>query len=178
MVIEKNKVVSLTYELRANDKNSEIVEKVETDRPLTFLFGNQSMLPAFEDQLSGLKCGDKFDFMLSAEQGYGVVDERAIVELNKELFMSDGQERNDLLFVGNMIPMKDSNGNRLDGKVIEISDDKVKMDFNHPMAGNSLFFSGEIVDLRQATDQEIEHGHIHTEDHDCTGCNHCGGEGH
>ena len=178
MVIEKNKVVSLTYELRANDKTNDVVEKVDNDRPLTFLFGNQNMLPTFEEQLSGLKCGDKFDFMLSAEEGYGPVDDRAIVELDKQIFMADGEERNDLLFVGNSIPMRDSNGNRLDGRVMEIGAEKVKMDFNHPMAGNSLFFSGEIVDLRQASDEEIEHGHIHTEDHDCNGCTHCGGEGH
>lgn len=175
MVIEKNKVVSLTYELRANDKSNGIVEKVNADQPLTFLYGNQSMLPAFEEHLGGLKCGDTFDFMLTAEQAYGIVDENAIVELGKDIFTSDGQERDDLLFVGNMIPMRDSNGNRMDGKVIEIGDTSVKLDFNHPMAGNSLFFKGEIVDMREATEEELTHGHIHAGTDDCSGgCSHCG----
>ncbi|MCF8370624.1 MAG: FKBP-type peptidyl-prolyl cis-trans isomerase [Bacteroidales bacterium] len=178
MVIEKNKVVSLTYELRANEKSSEIVEKVNADRPLVFLYGSQNMLPAFEEQLGGLKCGDTFDFMLTAEQGYGPIDERAIVDLGKDIFMSDGQERDDLLFVGNMIPMRDSNGNRMDGKVIEIGESTVKLDFNHPMAGSSLFFTGEIVDMREATEEEMQHGHIHAEESDCSGgCSHCG-DGH
>jgi FKBP-type peptidyl-prolyl cis-trans isomerase SlyD len=175
MVFEKNKVVSLTYELRANEKSSEIVEKVDANSPLVFLYGSQNMLPAFEEHLGGLKCGDTFDFMLTAEQGYGPVDERAIVDLGKDIFMSDGEERDDLLFVGNIIPMRDSNGNRLDGKVIEIGDSTVKLDFNHPMAGSSLFFTGEIVDMREATEEEMHHGHIHAEANDCSGgCSHCG----
>ncbi len=175
MVIEKNKVVSLTYELRANEKTNDIVEKVETEKPLVFLFGSNQMLPAFEEKLAGLNCGDKFDFQLSALEGYGEIDSRAIVDVSKDIFMSNGEERNDLLFIGNTIPMRDSNGNRMDGKVVEIAENTVKMDFNHPMAGNSLFFTGEIVDLREATEEEIEHGHIHTEDRDCSDCSHCGG---
>jgi len=65
------------------------------------------------------------------------------------------------LFVGNDIPMQNNEGQTLMGKVLEITDDKVKMDFNHPLAGLDLFFKGEILDVRKATAEEIEHGHVH-----------------
>ncbi|MEA3443965.1 MAG: FKBP-type peptidyl-prolyl cis-trans isomerase [Bacteroidota bacterium] len=173
MVIEKNKFVSLTYELRANEKNSEIVEQVNADRPMEFLFGNGQMLPAFEEKLAGLACGDKFDFMLKPKEGYGEIDERAIVNINKDIFASNGEEHNDLLVVGNSIPMRDSNGNRMDGKVMEITENTVKMDFNHPMAGNTLFFTGEVVDLREASEHEIDQG-CSTDSEGCSSCSGCG----
>jgi len=174
MNIEKEKVVAISYELRVNSQNGEIIEQVEEGNPLQFVFGVGYMLPMFEKNIEGMQPGDKFDFSLHPEEAYGLVDENAIVDLSKEIFMVDGQIREDLLVVGNTIPMRDNQGNRMDGIVLEITDEEVKLDFNHPLAGDSLFFKGEVVEVREASEQELEHGHVHHEHHDCHGCSHCG----
>jgi FKBP-type peptidyl-prolyl cis-trans isomerase 2 len=79
-----------------------------------------------------------------------------------------------LVQVGNTIPMRDNAGNRLNGVVKAVTDSNVNMDFNHPLAGNHLFFSGEVTDVREATDEELSHGHVHAEG--CGGGCGCGDE--
>lgn len=174
MIIEENKVVSLIYELRVNDATGEIVEKVEKQSPLTFLFGRGNLLPDFEANVNGLVVGDSFSFTLEPEKAYGLETEEAIVQLPKNIFEVDGKIDDNLLKVGNNIPMQDNTGNRLNGIVLEITDGEVKMDFNHPLAGDTLFFQGEVAGIREASEQEISHGHIHKEGtHPCGGgdCN-------
>ncbi len=161
MTIKENKVVSLTYELRVNDEKGEVVEKVEQNAPLTFLFGRGNLLPDFEANINGLKKGDPFSFMLEPEKAYGQVSEEAIVDLPKNIFEVEGKIDENLLKVGNNIPMQDNSGNRLNGIVLEIGDDAVKMDFNHPLAGDTLFFEGEVCNIRKATEEEVSHGHVH-----------------
>lgn len=174
MNIQKEKVVAISYELRVNSQNGEIIEQVETGNPLQFVYGVGYMLPMFEKNIEGMQAGDQFDFSLHPEEAYGLVDDNAIVDLSKEIFMVDGQIREDLLVVGNTIPMRDNQGNRLDGIVLEVGDENVKLDFNHPLAGDTLFFKGAVVEVREATEEELEHGHVHHDHHDCHGCTHCG----
>jgi len=161
MKVGNQKVVSLTYELRQNDAAGEIIQKVEKDRPFVYLFGVGGLLPKFEESLSGLAVGDKFSFSLSAEEGYGQPSEEAIIDLDKKIFEIDGKIDEDLLKIGNQITMQDQNGNPLDGIVMEITDDAVKMDFNHPLAGMDLHFSGDILEVREATKEEQNQGHAH-----------------
>lgn len=170
MIIEKDKVVSVTYELKLAGKGSELVEKVNSNKPLQFLLGHGNLLPRFEENLTGLKVGDGFDFVLSSEEGYGNIAQEAIVELPKTVFMVDGELDDNLLTVGNVVPMMDQGGNRFNGKVIDVSAEMVKMDFNHPLAGESLHFKGEVVDVREATAEEITHGHIHQQSSCGCGC--------
>lgn len=66
-----------------------------------------------------------------------------------------------MLTVGNFVPMQDNEGNPLEGKIVEVNSEHVKMDFNHPLAGKTLHFTGKIVDLRDATEDELNHGHVH-----------------
>jgi len=172
MIIEENKVVSLTYELRVNNDKGDIVEKVEEHAPLTFLFGRGNLLPDFEANINGLKEGDPFSFMLEPEKAYGLESEEAIVDLPKNIFEVDGKIDENLLKVGNTIPMQDNSGNRLNGTVMEIRDEEVKMDFNHPLAGDTLYFKGEVAGIRNATEEEINHGHVHQ-----GGTHPCGGGG-
>ncbi len=174
MNVTKEKVVSISYELRTNEANGEPIEQVDSNNPLQFIFGTGYMLPQFERNLEGLTVGESFSFQLSPEQAYGNVDQEAIVDLSKDLFVMDGKLREDLLVLGNTIPMRDGDGNRIDGRVLEIQDEIVKLDFNHPLAGDTLFFSGSIVEVREASQEELEHGHIHHDHHDCHGCSHCG----
>jgi FKBP-type peptidyl-prolyl cis-trans isomerase SlyD len=161
MIAEKNNVVSIIYELRTGSKEGKVVEALTTDNPLTFLFGTGGLLPKFEEQINGLKSGDSFEFLLHSEDAYGPVVENAIVHVPKSVFEIDGQIDQNLMKIGNMIPMMDAEGRRLNGKVIAIEGDAVKMDFNHPMAGNDLFFKGKVTDVRSATDEELSHGHVH-----------------
>ncbi len=155
MTISKDKMVSVTYELKYDNADSELIEKTGKDNPLTFLFGAGTMLPHFEQNLQGLKTGDSFDFKLTAEQAYGPVTEQAVVEVPKNAFEVDGKVEDGLLTEGNSIPMMDSYGNKLHGIVLEIKEDVVKMDFNHPLAGEDLHFKGEVIEVRDATPEEM-----------------------
>ena len=175
MEVSQNKVVSLTYELRVNGKSGDVIEKVDSNSPLTFLFGTGSLLPKFEDNLAGLKIGDSFDFNLISEDAYGEFDENSIIKVPLQAFQIDGKVDYELVKIGNKIPMQDSEGHRLTGVVKNVDTDSVTMDFNHPLAGNHLFFKGEITDIRQATEDELTHGHAHSEG-SCEGCSSCGGE--
>jgi FKBP-type peptidyl-prolyl cis-trans isomerase SlyD len=173
MIAEKNNVVSIVYELRNGSKEGEVVEALTPDNPLTFLFGTGGLLPKFEEQLNGLTAGDNFEFLLHSEDAYGPVVENAIVHVPLSVFEVDGQIDENLVRIGTMVPMMDAEGRRLNGKVISVEGEAVKMDFNHPMAGNDLYFKGEITDVRSATDEELTHGHVHAS-HGCG----CGGNGH
>ncbi|MGD2034642.1 MAG: peptidylprolyl isomerase [Bacteroidales bacterium] len=176
MVISKDKVVSLTYELRIDGNNGEIVEALKEDSPLTFLYGSGNLLPKFEQNISGLKIGDEFSFDIKAEDAYGEVNENAVVNVPVSAFEIDGKIDSDMLKVGNKIPMQDASGNKLTGIVKEVTDEAVNMDFNHPMAGNDLFFNGKVTEIRDATEEELHHGHAHYPG-SCEGCEDCGNEG-
>jgi FKBP-type peptidyl-prolyl cis-trans isomerase SlyD len=117
------------------------------------------MLEKFEENIKGLQQGDQFDFMIPSDEAYGQASDDAVVDLPLNVFEIEGEVDYDLLKVGNYIPMQDQQGNRLDGIVLEVGDEKVKMDFNHPLAGDDLFFQGEVLDVREATQDEINQGH-------------------
>ena len=155
MAITKNKMVSLTYDLRVEGVEGELIEQATAERPLTFVYGAGVMLPKFEELLEGLEQGKSFEINLACADAYGEVDENAIVELPKNIFMIDGKFDEDIVTVGNTVPMMSTSGQRMDGLVLDVSDEIVKMDFNHPLAGEDLFFKGEILEVRDATDEEI-----------------------
>ncbi len=103
-----------------------------------------------------------FDFAIESEDGYGEYTDDRKVQIPKNIFEVPGAPA-DLLEVGRTVPMQDNNGNPLFGVVLGVDNDQVLMDFNHPLAGQKLFFKGEIVDVREATDEELAHGHVHGE---------------
>ena len=96
---------------------------------------------------------------LDAANAYGEVIPDAVVELPEEVFMVDGKIEDGMLEIGNQLPMSDNQGNRLVGVVKAVGDDSVTMDFNHPMAGKALEFSGTIVEVREATPEDMMTGH-------------------
>lgn len=161
MKIENNTVVSMTYTLTEIDENGSMIQEVDKDKPFVFLFGSGFLLPKFEENILKLEAGAEYAFPLASDSAYGPKRDDAYMELDKKIFEIDGKIDESILFVGNDIPMQNDQGQTLMGKVIEISDDKVKMDFNHPLAGIDLYFKGEIIDVREATAEEIEHGHVH-----------------
>jgi len=156
-----NKVVSIIYELRKNNENGEVVETLSQDNPMTFIMGSGNLLPKFEEHLQGLTAGQSFKFTISSEEGYGPIQENAIVDVPISIFEVDGKTDTNLLQLGNVIPMMDREGRRLNGLVKSVDNETVTMDFNHPMAGVALHFTGEVTEVREATEEELEHGHIH-----------------
>lgn len=160
MKIAPNHVVSLTYDLYSpKDGTEALVESATQEQPLTFLFGVGQMLPKFEENLSTLSTGDNYDFTISAVDGYGEHDENAVANLPKDMFNGA-----DLPEIGSILPLQDNNGNRFQGQVVSIAEDAVIVDLNHPMAGQSLHFKGEILNVRPATPEELAHGHSHGPD--------------
>ena len=155
MEIVRNTMVTLTYDLRIDDQEGEMIEQATAERPLQFLYGAGMMLPKFESQLAGLKQGESFEIRLAKNDAYGEVNEDAIVDLPRTVFMVDGRFDEELVAVGNTVPMMSGSGQRLNGLVLEVDDDSVRMDFNHPLAGEDLWFKGEVLEVRQASDEEI-----------------------
>lgn len=196
MVISQNKVAAITYTLKSNSAEGNIIETVDSTKPVEFIFGQGSLLPAFEQYLDGLTSGEGFEFVIPSNEAYGVFKAELVVELNKDLFSHNGVVNEQILTIGNQIPMMDSAGRRLNGIVKEVKEDKVMMDFNHPLAGQDLHFAGKVEMVREATYEELNppahhgcgcgsgpadesccstpkhehaHGHNHDDDHGC-GC--------
>ena len=153
--IGKYSMVTLTYDLRIDDEHGEVIEQATEERPLQFLYGAGVMLPKFESQLAGLHEGEPFTIKLGKNDAYGDVNQDAVVELPKHVFLVNGKFDDELIKVGNTVPMMSSNGQRLNGLVMEVDDDSVKMDFNHPLAGEDLFFAGKVLEVREASDEEV-----------------------
>ena len=161
MTISKNKVVSLTYELKLDDNKGQVIDKADKDQPLVFLYGAGNLLPKFESNIESLDVNDTFEFTLNSDDAYGQTNNEAVIDLPIDIFKVEGKIDEEMLQVGNVIPMQDNNGNPLEGLVVEIGDNEVKMDFNHPLAGKTLHFTGKVIDVRHASEEEISHGHVH-----------------
>lgn len=155
MIITKNKVAALTYTLTLNDYDGQIIETVGKEQAVDFLFGTGKLLAAFELALDGKQGGDNFRFQIPASEAYGTFNPEAVIELSKDIFIRDGEMNNEILIIGNEIPMMDKHGKRMTGVVKEVKDTTVTLDFNHPMAGNDLYFKGLIAQVREATYEEL-----------------------
>jgi FKBP-type peptidyl-prolyl cis-trans isomerase SlyD len=163
MQIKNESVVTLSYELHTDNAEGKRVhvETAGADHPLVFLYGTGSMIPKFEEELANLKKDDSFEFNIKADEAYGEFDPNAIVRLPADVFKVDGKYEKDKFQIGMVLPMKDQHGNMLQGKIMEVTDNDIQLDFNHPMAGQELFFKGKILDVRVATAEELDHGHVH-----------------
>lgn len=156
MKISTNNFVALSYDLHVGEgEERELMERATAETPLEFIFGTNSMLEAFEKNLEGLVEGDSFDFILTPDQAYGEYDDEHVVDLPRNIFEVDGKLNEEVVFEGNTVPMMDSNGNRLNGSVVSVGDDVIKMDFNHPLAGETLNFTGKVLNVRESTPEEI-----------------------
>ena len=161
MTIGENKVVSMTYTLREDSPDGQMIQKVAEDRPFVYLFGVAGLLPAFKANLEGLKAGDDFSFILKKDEAYGLPSEENILQLDKKIFEIDGVFDEENIKAGEVVPMEDENGYPLSGKILEVSLDSVLVDFNHPLAGMTLYFEGKILEVRDASSEELAHGHVH-----------------
>lgn len=169
MKIENQKVVKAIYEMYVDGEEGkeEMIEKATIKTPLMYCQGEGMMLPKFEEALAGLEEGDKFDFRIACEDAYGEYDEAGLMELDKHMFYNvDGEFDSDRVYVGNIIPMKTTDGQIINAQVAKVSPMKVTIDLNHPLAGENLHFIGEIVEVRDADPAELEA----IRHHGCGGC--------
>lgn len=149
MKITKNKTATLCYTLTLANEETEI-SVIPEDEPAEFSFGVNQLLPAFETNLMGLIKGEQFDFRVKAEDGYGPRDPYAVFDIPKDTFETDGKLDENMLKVGNTIPMTDNEGNKHMGRITKVLDDAITMDFNHPLAGKDLRFVGKVINVTES----------------------------
>ncbi|MCS6824076.1 MAG: FKBP-type peptidyl-prolyl cis-trans isomerase [Cytophagaceae bacterium] len=163
MKIDKHTVVTLSYELHTDSAENQRVhvETAPIEDPLVFLYGAGTMIPKFEENLYGKQKGDVLEFKIDCEDAYGEFEEEAVVRIPIKVFTQHGPLDTTRFKVGAVIPMQDQHGHQMYGKILEITNNDIQMDFNHPMAGFDLYFKVMILDVRKATHEEIAHGHVH-----------------
>jgi len=175
MKVKNDLVVSIHFGVAEVDGSP--LDSTENGAPLEFIQGSHYLVPGLEAELEGKEVGDKFDVKLEADQAYGPFQEELVQEVPLSLF-----EGVDKVEVGMSFHAESDQGPRT-VEVTAVNDETVSIDANHPLAGMSLQFVGEIVGIREATEEELAHGHVHHEhshghdhdhgDHEC-----CGGHDH
>lgn len=156
----KNKVITVNYNLHKDTAEGEMIESTEGKDPLAFMSGLGQMIPEFENKVANLAAGDEFSFGIKSENAYGAKTDEAIIELPQDIFMQDGKLAEQVV-VGNVLPLEDQNGQVHPAKIMSINEKTVTADVNHPLAGQDLHFTGKVVESREATAEELDHGHVH-----------------
>lgn len=172
-----NKYIAVAYQLYADiDGKRELIEETADGQPFIFISGMGITLPAFEANLVGLDTNAEFDFVIPEAEAYGEYVEDRVVDLDKSIFMQDGKIDTKVIYVDATIPLVNEDGNRFMGRILEIGDEKVKVDLNHPLAGLDLQFKGQVTESRMATQEEIDRMVKMMTGGGCGGgCNNCGG---
>lgn len=195
-----NRFVSISYSLYIDeDGEKRLVEKTTDDKPFELITGFGIALDSFEQQVTPLEKGAKFDFSLTKDEAYGDYRDDLLMELGRDVFSINGHFDHEHVYQDAVIQMQNDEGNRFYGRVVEVGEEKVKIDLNHPLAGETLYFKGEVLENREATEGEINHlmkhltggcgGHCgdceggcgHDHSHECCdhqhedgcGCGHC-----
>ena len=153
---QQNKFIAVAYKLYTEkDGERELTEIASKENPFAFISGFGIALDEFEKQVEGLPTGAEFDFTIDKKDAYGEFFDERVVELERSVFEIDGKFDDEHVKVNAMLPMQNEQGDQFVARVKNISDDKVTLDLNHPLAGKSLNFVGSIVENRDATEQEI-----------------------
>lgn len=167
MEISNNKVVGLTYELKVSKEDEESapfsVEVRDQEDPFYFLFGNSGLPEKFEAYLANKKEGESFNFILEVDEAYGPADDELIVDIPKAQLTEERGFKPEMLQEGNFLPLVDEEGYPMQAKVLKDLGDQLLLDFNHPLVNFRLHFDGEIMEVREATKEELAHGHVHGE---------------
>jgi FKBP-type peptidyl-prolyl cis-trans isomerase SlyD len=175
---KESKYISVSYQLFTIDANGEkhLEEQTEQGRPFRFITGFGFAHDAFEQQLTGLEPGVKFDFTLQPSEAFGEYYEEGVHKMPREDFVVDGKFDTTHIYPGDIITLMGKDDKRLMARVTKIEDDGVTLDANHPLAGKSLQFCGVVLENRPATNEEIQTLLNHMS-HECGGCGGCGDEG-
>ena len=166
-----NKFIAVSYKLYIDgEKGRELVEEATTAKPFHFISGFGFALDAFEDRLLKLAKNDTFAFDIPKDQAYGDYMQERVLQLERDMFCVDGQFDHQHVYQDAIIPMQNEDGNRFYGRVLSINEDKVEVDLNHPLAGETLHFEGRVLESREATTQEINSVIAHLTKGGCSGC--------
>ncbi|HLF34467.1 MAG TPA: peptidylprolyl isomerase [Cyclobacteriaceae bacterium] len=149
MRIQKDKVVSIHYTLK--DKEGNILDTSSGREPLTYLHGNGNLISGMEEGLEGKSSGEKLDLEISPEKGYGVRNEELVQQVSRTAFGDQKVEKG--------MEFQTKSGHTV--VVTKVGLEQVTVDANHPLAGKDLFFNVEVLDIREATKEELDHGHVH-----------------
>lgn len=178
----ENKYIAVTYRLFIDgDSGKELVEEATTAQPFQFISGFGITLDVFEANIVNLEKEALFDFAIPKEQAYGDYEQAHVLELEREMFTVNGRFDQAHVYPDAVIPLQNEDGNRFYGRVLEIGEEKVKVDLNHPLAGETLYFKGRVLENRIATKEEIESMITRMTSDGCgCGCHDCNGgcEGH
>ena len=171
-----NMFMAVSYTLYTVDgENREKIEEAPTTKPFEFISGFGVTLDDFEKNIVELEPGAQFDFELTKEQAYGDYEEERVLDLDRSIFQINGHFDHENIFVDAIVPLQNEEGNRFYGRVMDITDDKVKMDLNHPLAGKTLNFKGRVLEKREASNQEIQNLVNFLSGEGGCGCGDCGG---
>ncbi|NIB41976.1 peptidylprolyl isomerase [Pseudomaricurvus alkylphenolicus] len=160
MTITTNKVATIHYTLK--NEQGETLDSSEGQEPLAYLQGHQNLVPGLEQALEGKSVGDKLSLVVAPEQGYGDKDPELIQELPRSMFGGI-----DNIEVGMEFHAETAQGMQI-VEVIDVEEDTITIDGNHPLAGVDLHFEVEVMEIRDATEEELQHGHVHGAE----GCGH------
>lgn len=152
-MVSDNLVVSLDYTLTVD---GELLDSSEDSGPIEFIQGRGEIVQGLEDGISGMRLNEKREVIVDAANGYGEIDPEAVVDVPAEDF-PEGIP----LEAGISLQVSDDHGQVMDATILEVNGDTVKLDFNHPLAGKQLVFNVTITGLRDATEEELEHEHVH-----------------
>jgi FKBP-type peptidyl-prolyl cis-trans isomerase SlyD len=148
MQIKNGHLVTLNYRLYIDNPAGELIEETESDDPYTLIIGTGEQLEAFEINIMGLTANDKFSFGITADEAFGQVDEHSITEVPKNAFEHEGKIDESIFKMHKVLPMKDEEGNEFKGVIIAIDEENITMDFNHPLAGEDIWFDGEVIEVK------------------------------
>ena len=159
MKIEKDKVVTLKFDVYDTDTNK-MLESTDNDEPLAYIHGNELFIPKIEEALNGKDIGYKCQVSMTPDEGYGDYDKDLLVEFKKDDFKDY-----DELYVGMDFDVEMDDGEDETFIVTDIGDDIIKADGNHPFAGKNIRFDIEVIDVRDATQKELESGETDEENY-------------
>lgn len=154
--VQDGVVVSMDYKLTVD---GELLDSSDEAGPLQFLAGYGNIIPGLEREMMGMKIGDSKDVVVKPEDGYGEFDDEAFMEVPRSEFPEDMELEEDM-----ELHVTDEDGEHQAAYVSEFDDKTVQLDFNHPLAGAELHFSVKVVALREPTEEELDHGHVHEGD--------------
>lgn len=178
MESKSHKYITVAYELYSDNEKGvhELIEKAPVEHPFQFISDLGIALETFENKVKSLAEGETFDFTLSVDEAYGPYLQEHVIELDKQIFCVDGHFDSKTNYPGNVIPLVNADGNRFQGLILEVKDNKVVVDLNHPLAGRALHFKGQVVTNREATNEEVQ-GMINMMSGEGCGCG-CGDDCH
>ncbi len=155
--VEDGVVVSMEYSLHVD---GELLDSSEEQGPLQFLVGYGNIISGLEEEMMGMKIGDSKDVVVQPKDGYGEFDDEAFMQVPRNDFPKEMSVEVDA-----ELTVRDDAGNARYARVDSIEDNTVTLNFNHPLAGDELHFHVKVVALREPTDEELEHGHVHEAGH-------------